>query len=103
MILSRRIVAECLGTVSSRVVPLPGADEIKSGVAELGIFLPGNLPAEVEVDCRSLETKSSEGTRIYVAAGPAIKNGRGNELQKRISWREDSGRTTRHWTFSPLF
>jgi hypothetical protein len=44
--------------------------------------LPINLPAEVEVDCRSLKIKSSEGTRICVAAGPAIKNGRGKRIAK---------------------
>ena len=38
--------------------------------------------------CRSPKTKSFEGTRICVAAGPAIKNRRRNESQKRISWRE---------------
>jgi len=39
------------------------------------------LPAEAEVDCRSPKTKSNEGTRILVAAGPAMKNGR----RKRIA------------------
>jgi hypothetical protein len=51
-------------------------------VSELGIFLPANLAAAVEVYCPSARFKSFEGTRICVAAGPEIKNGRRNESQK---------------------
>jgi hypothetical protein len=54
--------SEFRNILSSRFVPLPGADEIKS--AELlnsEIFLSVNLPAEVEVDCRSLNNKEQRG------------------------------------------
>ena len=71
--------------------------------SELGIFLPVNLPAEVEVDCRSLKIKSSEGTRICVAAGPAIKNGRGKRVAKAHLPARGFKADDAHWTFSPLF
>jgi hypothetical protein len=74
---------------SCRLIPLPGADEIKR--VEL---------LNSEYSCQSsclqkqkwiavrLKPRAARGTRICVAAGPAIKNGRRNELQKRISRRE---------------
>jgi hypothetical protein len=74
---------------SCRFIPLPGADEIKR--AELL-----NSEYSWQSSCRHkqkwvavrLKPRASRGTH-YVAAGPAIKNGRRNELQKRISRRED--------------
>jgi hypothetical protein len=68
-------------------------------VAELGIFLPIKLPAKAEVVPFTRNQEPRGGTRICVAAGPAIKNARRNELQKCISRREDSRRDAAPLTF----